>query len=272
MPNTLERRPLGSTGLMLSAIGFGAFKIGRNVGIKYASGYELPSDDESDRLLRGVIDLGINYVDTAPAYGLSEERVGRVLGPVRDVIISTKVGETFSGSTSHFDLSERAVRESLALSRQRLQRDTLDLVFVHAFASDAHVLNETDVVATLQAAKQRGETRFIGYSARNFAGVRAALDWADAVMVEHHLENRINEHAIKAAAERGVGVVVKKGLASGKLPPREAIQFVVGNPHVTSMVVGGLNLEHLRQNILALSETPHAGSDEGRPGSAGVSM
>ena len=67
----LARRPLGRTGLSLSLVGFGAFKIGRNIGIKYENSYALPSDDASNRLLHAVIDeLGINYIDTAPAYGL----------------------------------------------------------------------------------------------------------------------------------------------------------------------------------------------------------
>jgi aryl-alcohol dehydrogenase-like predicted oxidoreductase len=242
---------LGHTGLMLSCIGFGAFKVGRNVGIKYPQGYDLPSDDESDRLLRAVVDdLGINYIDTAPAYGLSEERVGRVLGWRDDVVISTKVGETFSvdADASHFDFTEKAVCESLARSRQKLKRDVLDLVLVHSH-NDAHVLHETDAVPALIGARQRGEARFIGFSSRSFAGTTAALEWADAVMVEYHLENQAQQNAMAVAAERGVGVIVKKGLASGRLPAKQAIRFVLDNSAVTSMVIGGLNLEHLRENV-----------------------
>ena len=51
------------------------------------------------------------------------------------------------------------------------------------------------------------------------------------------------------AATRGVGITVKKGLSSGRLPPIEAIRFVLGSPHVASMIVGGLDLDHFRQNI-----------------------
>lgn len=234
---------------MLSRIGFGAFKIGRNVGIKYAQGYDLPTDEESDRLLYAVVDdLGINYIDTAPAYGSSEERVGRVLGARTDVVISTKVGETFENSTSHFDFNDKAVRESLARSRRQLRRDALDLAFVHSQGNDLHVLRKTDVVATLLAAKERGEVRFIGFSGKTRAGAQAALEWADAIMVEYHLDDRSHEQAMAEAAKRGVGVIVKKGLASGRLPASEAIPFVLGNSAVASMVIGGLNLEHLREN------------------------
>ncbi len=68
-------------------------------------------------------------------------------------------------------------------------------------------------------------------------------------MVEYHLEDRSHERLIAEAAEQGVGIVVKKGLSSGHLPPQEAIPFVLANPHVSSLVVGGLSLAHFRENV-----------------------
>lgn len=255
----LEPRRLGATDLLLTPIGFGAFKVGRNVGIKYAHGYDLPTDLQSDRLLHAVVnELGVRYVDTAPAYGLSEERVGRALASREDVVISTKVGESFVDGASRFDYTERAVRESLAQSRSRLGRDSLDLVFVHSDGNDQHVLDETDVVTTLRDAKSRGDARRIGFSGKTASGARAAFAWADAIMVEYHLEDRSHEDVIAEAGRRGLGVIVKKGLASGRLPAREAIAFVLANPHVTSMVIGGLDLAHLREDVRYASITSSA--------------
>jgi aryl-alcohol dehydrogenase-like predicted oxidoreductase len=238
--------------LELSALGFGAFKIGRNEGIKYARPYALPSDDEVDRLLRGVVNLGINYIDTAPAYGLSEERIGRVLGSlVEECVVSTKVGETFEGGVSRYDFSETAVRESIARSRRRLRREHLDLVFIHSNGDDLRILRETDVVPTLRDLKSRGDVRAIGFSGKTVEGATAALDWADAIMVQYHLEDESHASVIGQAHHRGVGVVVKKGLAAGRLPPAKAIQFALANPGVTSLVVGGLSFDHLRANAQA---------------------
>src|SRR5207244_10288648 len=70
-------RALGKTGLKVTPISFGAFKIGSNEKTKYEQNYPLPSEEETSRLLNGVLDLGINLIDTAPAYGLSEQRIGR---------------------------------------------------------------------------------------------------------------------------------------------------------------------------------------------------
>lgn len=247
----MDYRRLGRTSLSVSPVGFGAFKIGRNRGAKYAQPYELPSDAEVQRLLDGVFDLGVNYIDTAPAYGSSEERIGQAIGHRPDVVISTKVGETFEDGRSRYDFSERAVRDSIALSRKRLKRDAIDLVFIHSDGDDMPVLNHTDGVATLSALRVEGWVKAIGFSGKTVEGAYAALQWADALMVEYHIDDRSHEDVIAEAAKRGVGVIVKKGLASGRLKARAAIRFVLSNPAVTSMVIGGLSLEHMRENILA---------------------
>jgi len=246
----VPRRSLPVAGFSLPTLGFGAFKIGRNQGVKYPTGYDLPSDADTDRLLNGVLDLGVSYIDTAPAYGLSEERIGRFLGKrSAEFRVSTKVGETFENGVSTYDFSERAVRASLERSRNRLRRDVLDMVFVHSDGRDGRILRETDVVPTLRAARDEGIVRAIGFSGKTVVGAFSSLTWADALMVEYHLEDRSHLGVIEHAASLGVGVIVKKGLASGHLSPQASIDFVLTNPNVTSLVIGGLNLDHLRDNI-----------------------
>lgn len=242
----------------VSPIGFGAFKIGRNEGIKYPEHYALPSEAFVTRLLNDILDLGINYVDTAPAYGLSEERIGRSIGHRRDeYFLSTKVGETFAGGRSVYDFSALAVRESVHRSLQHLHRDVLDLVFVHSNRDESNVLNETDVVETLRSLRDEGLIRQLGFSGHTPDGFRAALAWADAIMVQVHPQNRSLEPVIALAADQGVAVVIKKGLASGTLRPDEAIPDILANPSVTTLVIGGLNLEHMRDNLrIALAARP----------------
>ena len=243
-------RRLGPTGLLVSPIGFGAFKIGRNTGAKYPSGYALPTDQEVDHLLNGVLDMGINYIDTAPAYGSSEERIGRALAHRRDeFVLSTKVGETFDDGRSTFDYSAAGIRASVTRSLARLRTDHLDLVFIHSDGRDLEILNSTDAVQTLVGLRDEGLVRAIGLSGKTVEGAEAALGWSDALMVEYHLDNPTHAAVIEMAAQAGVGVVVKKGLASGRLDPAAAIRFVLGNASVGSLVIGGLSLEHLRENV-----------------------
>ncbi len=246
----MVRRRLGKCGLTVSPIGFGAFKIGRNVGIKYAQGYDIPNQRAVDRLLNTVLDLGINYIDTAPSYGISEERIGRSISSRRsEFVLCTKVGENFEDGNSTYDFSEQGVRSSVARSRERLGSEELDIVLIHSDGNDLHVLNETDVVATLIAMREAGAIKAIGFSGKTIEGARTALKWADVLMVEYHLRDQSHGSVIAEAADAGVGVVVKKGLASGELDPSEAIPFVLGTAGVASLVIGGLDGNHIQANI-----------------------
>ena len=249
----MQRRPLGQTGLLVAPLGFGAFKIGRNEKVKYPQPYDLPDDAAVERLLNGVLDAGINLIDTAPAYGISEERIGKFISHRRsEFVLSTKVGERFVNGESSFDFTSLGVRASVADSLKKLRTEVLDILFVHSNGDDLTIQQQTDVVPTLQKLKHLGYLRAIGFSGKTPAGAAAALDWADVVMVEYHLNDTSHADVIAAAASRGVGIVVKKGLASGHLPPAEALRFVLANPHVASVIVGGLSLEHLRANAAAV--------------------
>ncbi|MBA3315618.1 MAG: aldo/keto reductase [Planctomycetota bacterium] len=252
----MSPRPLGRTGLAVSPIGFGAFKIGRNQNVKYPAGYDLPNDQAVDRLLHGVLDCGINLIDTAPAYGLSEERIGRAITSRREeFVLCTKVGETFrideetGRPVSTYDFSEGTIRASVERSLSRLRTDAIDVLLLHSDGRDVFILNQTDAIPSLLRLKEDGLVRCIGMSGKTAAGHHAALDWADVIMAEYHAGNRGEEVVIAEAAAAGVGVLVKKGLAAGHLQPGPGIRFVLSNPDVSSLVIGGLNLEHIRENI-----------------------
>jgi aryl-alcohol dehydrogenase-like predicted oxidoreductase len=243
-------RRLGRSGLTVSPLGFGAFKIGRNEGIKYAQGYDLPDEAAATRLLNAVLDLGINYLDTAPAYGLSEQRIGQALAQRRgEYVLSTKVGETRAAGRSTYDFSSGALRASVERSLRRLGTDALDLVLIHSDGNDLAILDGTDAVPTLTMLRSEGLVRAIGLSARTVEGARAALAWADTLMLEYHLDDRSAADVISEAAAANVGVVVKKGLAAGRLDPGEAVRFVLGTPGVGSLVVGSLNIDHLTDTV-----------------------
>lgn len=245
----MQYRPLGSTGFSISALGFGAFKIGRNQQIKYSQAYDLPDDATTERLLNSVLDLGINHIDTAPAYGISEERIGQFIAHRRqEFLLSTKIGETFENGQSTYDYSRDSLQASIERSLRRLKTDVLDIVLIHSNGDEEEILNQTDTVEVLQAAQQAGQVRWIGLSGKTLSGATSALDWADILMLEYHLEDRSHAALIQTASEQGVGVIVKKGLASGHLPATDAISFVLRNPGVSNLVVGGLNLDHIRTN------------------------
>ena len=234
----------------ITPIGYGAFKIGRNRGIKYPGDFDLPDDAQVDRLLNEVLDLGIGWIDTAPAYGLSEQRIGRSISHRRDeFLLSTKVGESFQDGQSRFDFSADAVRSSVHQSLKHLRTDHLDVVFVHCARDDLSILRDTDVLETLARLKTEGLLFSIGASIYTTDALRYAIPHVDYLMAEYNLDNPSHADAIDAAAQSGVTVVVKKGLASGRLEPEPAVRFVLSCSGVASLCVASLNLDHLRQLV-----------------------
>jgi len=246
----MDQRALGHTGLRVTSIGFGAFKIGRNEGTKYGTAYALPSEEDASALLNSVLDLGINLIDTAPAYGQSEARIGNAIASRRDeFVLSTKAGEQFIDGTSVYNFTRSAIEASVAQSLRRLRTDVLDIVFVHSDGHDNRILLETDAVETLCELRDSGLIRAVGFSGKTVTGATAASALCDVLMIEYHPEDTSHDELLRECAHRGVGVIVKKGLASGRLKPEDAIPFVLRAPAVASMVVGTLNLKHIKDNM-----------------------
>ena len=102
----LQKRTLGESGIIVSCLGLGTVKFGRNQEVKYPEKFALPSDEIISKLLDQAQSLGINFLDTAPAYGSSEQRLGRLLSRRQDWVICTKVGEEFVTGKSFFDFSD----------------------------------------------------------------------------------------------------------------------------------------------------------------------
>lgn len=259
----MELRPLGSTGLRVSVLGLGTVKLGRDRGVRYPVPVSIPDDAAARRLLDVARDLGINLLDTAPAYGDAEERLGMLLGAAtRDWVIATKVGETFDGGVSRFDFSGAAVRASVQRSLARLRRDCLDIVLVHSDGNDLAVLARGECVGTLLELKRAGLVRAVGFSGKTVEGGIAALRDCDAVMVTYHRDATAEAPVIAAARAAGRGVLVKKPLASGWLVHGQAsalaasLQFAAGTAGVSSVVVGTTAPSHLADNVAALAAPP----------------
>lgn len=258
----MELRALGSTGLRVSPLGLGTVKFGRNQGVKYPQGFELPDDRSIVILLSLARELGINLLDTAPAYGRSEERLGRLLpGPRQDWIISTKVGERFDGERSSFDFSAAATRASIEQSLRLLRSDWLDLVLIHSDGQDERILRQEACLETLLELKRQGWIRAVGMSTKTVGGGLLAIEHCDAVMVTYNLSQADDLPVIRQAHQAHKGVLIKKGLLSGHLdrtgsadPVLSSMRLLLSEPGVGSVIVGTLNTEHLRANVAAADQ------------------
>lgn len=257
--SSLPKRNLGSTGLEVSCLGLGTVKIGRNEGVKYPSGFELPDDNRVRELLALAQSLGINFIDTAPAYGTSEERLGQLLGNRHDWVICSKTGEEFEMGKSHFDFSAKHTRFSVERSLRRLRTDYIDLVLVHSDGHDGHIIQQTDCFETLDRLKEQGLIRAFGISGKTVAGGLLALDYADAVMVTFNRSEQSERAVIQRAHELNKAVLIKKAFNSGHAvvnaadetdedPTTASLRLVLTEPGVSSVIIGTINPQHLQSN------------------------
>lgn len=252
----IEQRPFAQTGRDVSVLGLGTVKFGRNTGVKYpgGDGFALPTDAEIEEILDLVLQAGINLIDTAPAYGVSEERLGKLLGVRRDkFFIVSKAGEEFDGKNSEYIFTADHIRCSVERSLVRLRTDRLECVLVHSNRDDVKMVRETPALETLARLKEEGKILSFGASTYTVEGGLLVVENADAVMVSYNDGYTDERPVIDAARAVGRAVLVKKALASGHCTdPAAAIRFVAETPGVTSAVIGSRTPANILSNINAL--------------------
>lgn len=267
------QRPLGNSGLSVSALGFGAGHIGD----------PRMDDAEAGRLLNQALDLGITLIDTAPSYGLSEERIGRHLAHRRDeFVLATKCGYGIEGVP---DWTGACITAGVDRALRVLQTDRIDVMLFHS--CPRHVLEHSDVIPALEAQVQAGKVRVAGYSGENedlayavtsgrFGAVETSVNLFDQASLTR---------TVPEALERGMGVIAKRPLANAPwrfaerphghyaevywermqqmaLDPaglewaEYALRFTAFQPGVASAIMGTAQLENLAANVRGIERGP----------------
>ena len=243
-------RPLGRTGLTVSPIGLGTTKLGRDTDVKYPKRFALPSDKQVWELLETALRLGVNLIDTAPAYGESERRLGPFVETHRDrLVLCTKCGEEYDQGRSLCDFSAPTILASAEESLRRLKTDYIDILLLHSDGRDVEILTQTDALEALARLKKNGKVRAAGISAKGQAGISEACRTLDIVMAPFSQKDQSLAEALRKAHELGLGVLAIKGLFSGHLEARPAVELVVRQPFIDALIVGTIDPAHLREAV-----------------------
>jgi len=200
----MERRAFGQTNMQVSVLGFCGAEIG------------LESVEETTvaQLLGKALDAGLNVIDTAECYGKSEEMIGRAVAERREEFyLFTKCGHPH-GMESGANWSRDSILESIERSLRRLRTDRVDLVHLHS-CSEA-VLKKGEVIEALQSAREKGYTRYVGYSGDSHAARYAVECGAfDSLQTSINIaDQEALELTLPLAREKRMGVIAKRPIAN----------------------------------------------------------
>lgn len=273
----MERRRLGRTDMDVSSLGFGGSEIG----------YESVSQAAATRLLNAALDAGLNVIDTAECYVDSETLIGAAIRSRRhEVFLFTKCGHPRGFGAG--DWRPASLLKSIERSLERLHTDAVDLVQLHS-CSEVE-LRRGDAIGALETARERGMTRYIGYSGDGGAA-RFAVESGrfDTLQISLSIaDQEAIDGALPLAWRRGIGVIAKRPLANtawrtGKKPASgyhheywrrlraldydflraplsesvaTALRFTLSLDGVHTAIVGTTNPERWPQNAALLDRGP----------------
>ena len=274
----MEKRRLGKTDMDISVLGFGGSEIG----------YERASLATVKKLLNQALDAGLNVIDTAECYVTSEELIGAAVGARRgDFYLFTKCGHERGWDQP--DWRPESLLRSIERSLKRLNTDYVDLVQLHS-CSEVE-LGEGGVIDALKRARERGHTRYIGYSGDSAAALYAVEcgDFDTLQISVSVADQEALERILPLALARSMGVIAKRPLANvawhnGNRSPDDfygrvywerlqkvkypfldkdlkatvatALRFTLSVPGVHTAIVGTAKPERFMENAAALEEGP----------------
>lgn len=219
----MKRKTLGRTGLQVSEIAFGGVEIGVPYGIGVHSREDMLSEQEAIGLLHEALEKGINFFDTARLYGTSETIIGKAFSSKRNEIVLATKCRHFRGADGRLPPDHTLksfIENSLHKSLHELQTDYVDLFMLHQ--ADQKILENEVIAETFQELKQRGVIRAAGASTYLASETALAINkghW-DVIQLPFNLMDQRHAVCFDAAAEQGVGIVVRSVLMKGLLSDR----------------------------------------------------
>lgn len=234
----MEYRVLGKTALRISRLGFGGIPIQKT------------SAEETKTLIRYLAEQGVNYIDTARGYTVSEEYLGYALEGIRD---------RFVLATKSMARTKEAMEQDINISLRNLRTEYIDLYQVHnPTAKDLEqVLAPGGALEALLEARQQGKIGHIGITLHSVELFRKAVtyDWVETIMFPYNIVETQARELIAQCAEKNIGFIDMKPLAGGAIEDaRLAIRFVLNNPNVTVVIPGMATVEEAKQNLCAASD------------------
>ncbi len=226
---------LGRTGLKISRLGFGGIPIQRI------------DAEKAKELLEAVRAAGINFIDTARGYTVSEELIGAAIEGHRDEFVL---------ATKSMARDKASMARDIEISLKNLRTDHIDLYQIHNCPPDQleQVCSDEGALAALLEAKAAGKIGHIGitaHSAETFAKA-LELDWVETIMFPYSIVENQGEELMAKAKEKNIGFIDMKPMAGGAIENSDlAIRYICANPNVSVVIPGMYSVEEVAKNAAA---------------------
>ncbi len=242
----MEYTNLGNTGLKVSRLGFGGIPIQRI------------TQEEATALIRKLPEYGINYIDTARGYTVSEEYLGIAMEGIRDKFVL---------ATKSMARTREAMEKDIETSLKNLRTDHIDLYQVHNAppAQMKIVTGEGGALEALLEAKAAGKIGHIGITAHEIGTFEMGLemDWVETIMFPYNFVELQAADLIRKCAEKGKGFICMKPLAGGAIENAPlAMRFIASNKDITVNIPGMANEDELKQNVAAACDPAPLSEDD----------
>ena len=242
----MEYRILGKSGLKISRLGFGGIPIQR-----------IEAGDTKP-LMRQLLEAGVNYIDTARGYTVSESYLGEALEGIR---------EHFVLATKSMARDKEGMARDIDISLRNLKTDYIDLYQVHnpTPADIDQVCAPGGALEALLEAKAAGKIGHIGITLHTYPLFEKALemDWVETIMFPYNIVETQGEDLIAKCTEKNIGFICMKPLAGGAIEDATlALRFIAANPNVTVVIPGMAAPEEIAQNIAAVCDNKPLSDDE----------
>ena len=235
----MEYKILGKTGLKISRLGFGGIPI------------QKIDKEGTKNLIDELINEGINFIDTARAYTVSEEYLGYALEGVRD---------KFFLATKSMARTKELMARDIEASLKNLRTDYIDLYQIHNPSPKDFeaVMAEGGALEALFKARNEGKIGHIGVTLHSVELFERAveLDWVETIMFPYNIVEAQGEELIKKCNEKNIGFICMKPLAGGAIDNAHlAIRFIMNNPYVDVVIPGMAEKREIRENVSAVINT-----------------
>lgn len=242
----MEYRVLGKTELKISRLGFGGIPI------------QKIDAEGTKKLILEMIEEGINYIDTARGYTVSEEYLGYALEGVRDKFIL---------ATKSMARTKEVMAKDIETSLKNLRTDYIDLYQVHnPGAKDLEqVMAPGGALEALYEAQKAGKIGHIGITLHSVDLFREAVElpWVETIMFPYNIVETQGEELIKKCEENNIGFICMKPLAGGAIDDAHvALRYILNNPAVTVVIPGMADIAEIKQNVSAASDISPLSTEE----------